>query len=552
MESQKDDPTGLLKAAHEALDRHEWVAARDGFRAATEHGDLGAEDLTGLGDASWWLGEVDEALAAYEGAYRQYLQGEQPRKAAISALGLALSLFLRGDVELGSGWMNRAQRLLRAEPEGAEHGYLSYFELESALAQGDLDGVIDRAHTIREMGRRYGDANLSAAGVLFEGRARVRQGRMDAGMALLDEAMVAVLTDDLVPEWAGNIYCHLMAVFNELIDIRRASEWVEATARWLDSLPGAVLFTGICRVHRSQVLLTKGAWEQAELDAVQVCEDLANLHVASIAEGRYQIAEIRRLRGDLTGAEEAYKMAHEYGREPQPGLALLRLAQERTAAASVSIRSALAAQPHDRLARSRLLAAGVEIALAGADLEGARRACSELEEIASSYETSGLQATALQAQGALLIADRSPEEALPTLRAACRQWRELDAPYEAARVCLLLVQAYDSLGDEDAVELELDAAASVFDRLGAKLDMARVAALRNRTTHPDGLTSRQVEVLALVAAGKSNREIAAELVISLKTVARHLSNIFAKLGISSRAAAAAYAVEHHLARGPRG
>ena len=552
MESHIDDSTGLLKAAHQALGRREWAAARDGFQAAAKHGNLGPDDLNALGDSAWWLGAVDEALASYEGAYRLYLQGEQPRKAAISALGLAVSLFLRGDVEIGSGWMNRAQRLLRAEPEGAEHGYLSYFDLESSLAGGDLDGVIDKAHSIREMGRRYGDANLSAVGVLFEGRALVRQGRMGEGMALLDEAMVAVLSDDLVPEWAGNIYCHLMAVFQELIDIRRASEWVEATARWLETLPGAVLFTGICRVHRSQVLRTQGVWEQAELDAVRVCEDLVNLHVAGAAEGHYQIGEIRRLRGDLTGAEEAYRQAHERGRDPQPGLALLRLAQDRTDAASASIRSALAAQPHDRLARSRLLAAEVEIDLAGGDLEGARGANAELEEIASSYETSGLRATALHTRGALLLADRSPGEALPILRTAYRRWRELEAPYEAARVSLLLAHAYDSLGDADAVTLELDAAASVFDRLGAKPDMAKVVSLRNPPTLPDGLTSRQVEVLVLVAAGKSNREIAAELVISLKTVARHLSNIFAKLGISSRAAAAAYAVKHDLTRGPRG
>src|ERR671918_2179882 len=346
----------LLRAARAAFERHDWLAAREAFTAAREQDDLSADDLNALGDAEWWIGDVDEALSAYEGAYRLYLQGEMPRQAAISAMGLAVSLFLRGDVELGSGWMNRAQRLLRDEPEGPEHGYLFYLDLEGALAEGDFEGVVSKAQEVGELGRRHGEANLTAAGILFEGRALVRQGQMNEGMALLDEAMVAVLSDDLIPDWAGNIYCHLMAAFHELADIRRAAEWVQATQRWLDTLPAAVLFTGICRVHRSQVLQVTGAWEQAEREALRVCEDLAGIHVLGAAEGHYQVGEIQRLRGDLSGAEASYQKAHEFGRDPQPGLALLRMAQGQPNAASASIEAVLVAQTDNRLARAPLCA----------------------------------------------------------------------------------------------------------------------------------------------------------------------------------------------------
>jgi tetratricopeptide (TPR) repeat protein len=250
----------VLKAARKAFDRRDWPLALESFRVARSESELTAEDLSALGDSAWWCGNVAEAMSAYEGAYRLYLHGDQPKQAAVHALGLAFSLLLRGDVEIGSGWINRAQRLLREEPESAEHGYLLYLDAEIAFAQGDLDKIMDQARELAGMGARFGDPNLAAGGVMFEGRALVRRGRMDEGMRCLDEAMVAVLSDDLAPEWAGNIYCHLMDVFHELGDVRRAAEWVEATSRWLERLPPAVLFTGICRVHRSQVLQLTGAW----------------------------------------------------------------------------------------------------------------------------------------------------------------------------------------------------------------------------------------------------------------------------------------------------
>jgi DNA-binding NarL/FixJ family response regulator len=547
-----DDATLTLEAARNAYARRDWLGARDGFRAARAAGELSADDLHSLADAAWWLGLVDESLTASEEAYRMFLQGARPRQAASAAMGIALSLFLRGDDGAGSGWMSRAQRILRDQPECPEHGYVRYLlEVEAALGGSDLEAVTSSARMVQEIGRRHADPSLVALGILGEGRVLIRQGRVVDGNELLDEAMVAVLGDELSPTWAGNIYCHLMAAYHELADFRRAAEWTRGTTRWLESLPAAVLFTGICRVHRSQVFQTSGAWEQAESEALRVCEDLADIHVASAAEGHYQLGELRRLRGDLAGAERAYRGAHERGRDPQPGLALLRLAQGRIDAAAASIRAGLAGTS-DRLARARLCVAQVEIACAAGDLETAHKASAELNETASDFGSSGLDVMARHARGTVLLTGGQAAKALETLRGAYERWQELHAPYECARVRLLVARAYDALGDSDAAARELDAAEAVFAHLGAVPDANTVVALRGEPPLPDGLTRREAEVLALVASGKTNNEVATALSISRKTVARHLSNIFTKIEVSSRTEAAAYAFAHDLASPARG
>jgi DNA-binding NarL/FixJ family response regulator len=338
----------------------------------------------------------------------------------------------------------------------------------------------------------------------------------------------------------------MMRVCYELSDIRRAGEWTQATTRWCESLPASGPFMGVCRVHRAQVFQAHGAWEQAEREATRVCEELADFDLGTVGEGYYQLGEVRRLRGEFAAAEEAFRQAHQRGRDPQPGLALLRLAQGRLEAAAGSIQAALAVAVRDRLLRARLCAARVEIALATGEIDTARSACDELEETAGIYRSSGLLAAAQHARGAVLLAGGQAVEALQTSRAACLLWQQLNAPYEVARVRVVLARAHEALGDTDAAALELDAAEAVFTRLGAAPDAKRVAEMRRRPLLPDGLTEREAEVLSLVAAGSSNREIAGSLVISEKTVARHLSNIFTKLGLTSRTAAAAYAFEHRL------
>lgn len=539
---------GLLVAARDAFGRQEWAAAFESFHAAWERGGLSADDCYALADSAWWVGEIEVALSAWEEAHRLYVRAGEPRRAAMAAMFIAAHSMERGDAAVGSGWMSRMHRLLRDEPEGAEHGYAIYHEIFDLMGADDPEGAIALARRMQELGSRFDDPNLMAVGLVGEGRAMIKQGRISEGMGLLDESMLAAMSGGLHPVWAGAIYCHLMDACRELGDVRRAVEWTEAAERWCERLPETGVYRGICRVHRAQVLQLQGAWDRAEREATSACTDVVRLHLTTVAAGHYEIGEIRRLRGDVSGAEEAFRHAHELGRDPQPGLALVRLAQGRIDAAASSIRAALAARAGDRLARAELCAAQVEIALAAGAVEAARAASDELDATAIDYASSGLVAAAREARGAVLLAVGDATEAVTTLRSACRLWQELDAKHRAAKTRTVLAEAYRALGDEDAAQLELDAARDVFERLGAALDARRVAELQGRSELPGGLSEREAEVLRLVATGRGNREIAAALFISERTVHRHVSNIFTKLGVTSRTAATAYAFENHLVR----
>jgi ATP/maltotriose-dependent transcriptional regulator MalT len=543
----------LLAEARAAYRQRNWPRAHQRFRAAWQAGEVEADDLYQASDAAWWMGDNAAFFEACEAAYRRYLESRRPRRAAIAALDLAVACFLRGDDTLGSGWMGRASRHLEGEPEAAEHGYLVYvLEVEGPLggiapsAAGAAESVLAAARRVQEIGRRHGDPTLVAAGMLGEGRALIKAGRVSDGLALLDETMVALLTDELNPAWAGNIYCNLMSAANHLADYRRARRWTEATTRWLAGMPVAVVFNGICRLHRARILQLGGEWDRAEEEAAQVGDELAEIFSTTAAAAHYRVAEIRRLRGDLAAAEQAYHRAHELGHDPQPGLALLRLAQGRWEAGAASLRAALVAEG-DPLARARLRAAQVEIALAAGDLELADAASAELEEVAATWSSSGLEIGARYARGATLLGSGRHEEALPLLRDACRGWGEIEAPYDCARVRELLARAYELLGDTESALRERDAAGAAYARLGARVDARRIAASRQAGPLPGGLTCREAEVLTLVAAGGSNRSVARDLGISEKTVARHLANVFGKLGVGSRTAAAAFAFEHGLA-----
>lgn len=553
-----DDGSRVLELARAAHGRGDWQRAFDLYVGARDDGVLERpEDLARLTDAAWWLGRTDDFLAAGETCFRHYVDVDRPRDAAMTAVELAVALFLRGEEALGSGWMGRAQRLLADLPEGPEHGYVRYVtEVEGALDGPDLGAVAAAGRAVQELGRRHGDPNLVASGLVGEGRALVRGGDAARGMRLLDEAMLAVLHQDLSPEWAGNVYCHLMASCHELADIARAREWTERTWTWLSGLPAAVLFTGICRLHRSQVHRVAGEWDRAEQEAARVLDDLAGLNVASVAEAHYELGDLYRLRGRLDAAAEAYAQARRLGRDPQPGLALLCLAQDDVDAAAGGIRAALHAAGPNRIARARLCAARVEVALATGELDAAREACTELEQAASRYATSGLEAEALTCRGRLALAEGRPAEALPALRAAGRRWHDVGAGYEAARTCRLLGAAYEGVGDIHAAESELRTAQETFEQLGAHTDARAVVravdALDGGRSLPHGLTEREAEVLALVADGRTNREVADALVLSTKTIDRHLSNIFTKLDVSNRTQAAAFAFSHGLAPSERG
>jgi ATP/maltotriose-dependent transcriptional regulator MalT len=540
-----------LERARSAVDALRWDEAYAAFHAAAEVAPLSPEDLESLADAAWWIGRTDESLARSEDAYHQHLAAGRAAHAARLAIEVGFLWLLRGEETVGSGWVRRAARQLADLPEGPEHGYLHYLDAQAALDDGDLERAVEVSRSIQRIAARHDDVTLGAIGLVLEGSAQVKAGHVDEGLALLDEAMLPVRAGRVAPSWAGNLYCHLMSLFFELADLRRARDWTDATERWCDQHSNAAMFAGICRVHRAQLLHLQGAWDDAERQATQVCRDLADMNLAVVAEGRYQIAELRRLRGDLDGAEQAYQQAHDLGREPQPGLALLRLAQGRTAAASTAIRAALATVDAS-LQRVPLLSAQVEISAATGTPEAASiasQAAAELARVADTYGTAGLIAAARHAAGvAHLVADEA-DRAIPLLRDARGRWLDLGAPREAAHARARLGEAYAAVGDAEAAERESSAGRQVLEELGAIGDLQAMAGSRAGAAGglPGGLTRREAEVLACMAAGRSNRQIAATLSISERTVERHLSNIFVKLGVASRTEAAAFAFAQGVA-----
>lgn len=519
--------------ARQAAGRRDWQAAYDLYAGLTGRTPA---DTEALAECAWWLGRMDEAIRLYTDAYREHLEGGNDQAAARAASQLAIHTRLVGEVAQSEGWLRRCTRLLESLPEGVEHGYALYLQIAGLSGSGDLDGALALALRMQDLGRRFSDPTLVALGVYFEGRARIKQARVREGLALLDEAMLAALSDELGPLWTGAIYCGLMDACNELRDMRRAFEWTEATRRWCDPLPLTSLYPGICRVHRAQVLQTRGEWRQAEEEALGACRDMVGVDVWAVADAHYEVGEVRRLRGDLAGADAAYTRAHEFGRDPQPGLALLRLAQGRIDAATASIAAALAPGTGSRLERAPLHAAQTMIALAAGDVELAERSAKEVVDAAVAFESAGLRAEGNRCSGAVLLAQGRAVEAMALLRMAFNAWQELDAPYDVARTRLLLADAYRALGDADAASRELAAATACFARLGV------VA----REGLPKGLTAREVEVVRLIAAGESNRAIAEKLVLSEKTVARHVSNIFGKVGATSRSGVTAFAYDSGL------
>jgi DNA-binding CsgD family transcriptional regulator len=395
-------------------------------------------------------------------------------------------------------------------------------------------------------GQRHGDADLAAVGRLGCGQAAIMLGRVAEGIAMLDEAMVGVTADEVSPVATGLVYCAVIAACHELFDLRRAQEWTSALASWCDAQPELVPYRGQCLVHRAQLTRLHGSWLAALAEAKQAAQHLADTEHPALGDALYEEAELHRLRGDTRAAEHGYRRASEFGCVVEPGFALLRLAQGQTRAAVAAIERALA-EPQFPAARARLLAAQVEVFLADGDPGRARQAAETLAALAAEFGSPPMLAgMAHHATGAVLLAEHDPPAALRSLREAWIAWQEVDAPYEAARTRALIGVACRELGDDETARMEFEASRRAFVRLGAAPDVCRVDELVARRSAPGGLTAREIEVLALVAKGSTNRAIAAELVISEKTVARHLSNIFTKLGVSSRAAATAYVYEHDL------
>jgi DNA-binding NarL/FixJ family response regulator len=414
------------------------------------------------------------------------------------------------------------------------------------MYHGDLSTAHDVFDQAGRIGDRFGDPDLMTLSRLGRGRTLILLGEIVEGVSWLDEAMVAVTAREVSPIVVGIVYCGVIDACHQIFDVRRAHEWTTALSHWCDAQPDLVPFRGQCLVHRAEIMQLHGAWPDAAGEVQRACE-LATGQPAVAGSAFYQQAELHRLRGEFVEAEEGYRQATERGRSPQPGLAQLRLAQGKLEDAAAAIRLAVE-EAEDRLSRAELLPAFVEIVLAAHDIREAQATAHELSDIASALDAPLLNARSAYASGAVLLAEGDARAALEELRRAWTAWQELEAPYEAARTRALIGLACRELGDEDTGAMELDAARRALQKLDAVPDLARVEALSKVRvpTATGGLTAREIEVLRLVAAGKTNRAIAGELVISEKTVARHVSNIFTKLGLSSRSAATAYAYQHEL------
>jgi DNA-binding NarL/FixJ family response regulator len=547
------DDTVTVDGGREAYERRAWEEAR-ALLAATEP--LEAEDLERLAVATYLVGRDEESTRAWEQAHARWTRLGDPDRAARCAFWLAFGLLLRGEAAQANGWLARAARLID-ETEGAgagrecaARGYLQVVACIEAMNAGDLETADAVAHQIVDLATRFDDHDLLGLGMLCLGEAALALGEGTRAAKLLDEAMVAVTTGEISPIPAGIVYCGVIEACMDAFDLRRAAEWTEALDRWCAAQPDLVPFRGQCLVHRSQLLQAHGAWAEASFEADRARQRLSEPAHPALGLALYQQGELHRLRGDVADAERAYRAASGQGREPAPGLALLRLAEGRVDAAAVAIRRTL---EHSRgqVTHPAMLAAGVDILLAAGDVEDARSAADELTKIAEAVDVPLVRAVTAYATGSVLLAEGDANSALGALRQAYLGWRDLGMPHDAARARVRIGVACRALGDHDAADLELEAARAVFERLGARPDLAEIARLATpvtpeRSARPSGLTERECEVLRHVAAGETDRQVAAALVISEHTVGRHLQNIFRKLGVSSRAAATAYAYDHGL------
>ncbi|MDN5932840.1 MAG: LuxR C-terminal-related transcriptional regulator, partial [Pseudonocardia sp.] len=520
------DIGSYLARARAAGAAGDWDSAYRAFTEAGRHAPLPVDAERGLGLAAWWLGRIPESLALAERTHRRQLADGEVEQAAGDAVELAVMLLLRGETAVGSGWLSRAQRLLEGRPECQALGLLRYVECLGALG-ADLPAALVGGRRLRAMGERLPDATLTALGLMVEGTAQVRGGGVDAGFALLDESMLGVVAGQVLPEYAGAIYCNLMEVCHQVADVERARQWTEATERWCGAFSSAVMFVGICRVHRAQLLALEGEWDRAAELARRVCGDLDGVAVSAVADAFCLLADVQRLRGDLDAAGEALGRARELGGCVQPEDALLRLARRQHGPALAGIRQALVEHGDDPFRRARILYATVEIAEQAGEPEVAGRAAGELDEIATTYGSRGLLARSWHARGLALLAAGDAARAVPVLERGGRAFRAMRAPYLSAQVTLALARCHRALGDTDTADTEDTIAHQLLDGLGAHPGC---------DDRPGGLTDRELEVLRHVAQGASNRQVSAELCITEKTVGRHLSNIYLKLDVTSRTA----------------
>lgn len=550
------DPS--VERARAAFAQRAWSAAFAAFSATAEREELEAADQERLAVCAYLVGEDEACERAWEAAHRRAFEAGDVAASARYAFWLGLCLILTGSsMSRAGGWLARGGRLV--EEGGLDcpaAGYLILPQFLGALEAGDAGAARDLAVRALEVGVRFDDPDLRALGILAHGQALIATGDFAGGTARLDEVMVSVTAGEVGPVTAGIVYCAVILQCLQVYDVARATEWTGALDRWCETQPDLVPYRGQCLVHRSQLQQAAGDWRHAITTAEAACRRLTDPPHPAVGLAHYQKAELHRLNGAFDDAEREYRLAGRHGHHPMPGLALLRLARGDAGAAADTIRRALE-ETVNPLGRPPLLSAAVDILRAAGDLPGARAAADELTAVAAGSSAPMLAAMAAQALGTVSVSEGDPAAGLAHLRAAATAWQTLRMPYEAARTAIQLGLGYAALGDRTSAAPEFDNSREILTQLGAAPDLDRLATLRrglaDQRSAPDPygqggatLSPREREVLGHVAEGKTNREIAVALVISQHTVARHLENIFAKLGVTTRAAAIARAYERHL------
>lgn len=538
------DPLSAARAAHAQQD---WQTCFDVLSdvdtSALSAGDE-AERLDLLAEVGWWLGRLDDCIDARERAYRAFDELGDPRRAGQCAVWLYEHHNFRASPSIAGGWLRRARRALEGLEDTTEFGALLLREAEVAHGSGRLDEAAALAERGIGLGRKLRSADLEAESLQTLGRVRIDQGRPGDGLALLDEAMLLLHDGRLSAYSTGKVYCSLISACEQLSDHGRASEWINATARWAQRNPFAV-FPGLCRVHHATALQLRGDWAEAEQEAARACRELAEINLPNAAAAWAEVGGIRRRLGDLDGAMLAFENADRLCPQPRAGLALLRLDQGKVEEAMSIINEVVEAAGWNRLARASALPARAQIAVAAGEMKIAANAADELDEIAREFDSAGLRAAAASVRGRVQLAAEDPD-ACSTLRDAVARWSDLGAPYEVATARMLLGRACHDRGDLAGSSAAFETGTEELGRLGVRVD-GRGADLAPRPPAlPAGLTEREVQVLRLVAAGLTNKEVAAALYLSDKTIARHLANIFTKIGASTRAGATAFAFENDL------
>ncbi|OIJ27249.1 helix-turn-helix transcriptional regulator [Nocardioides luteus] len=531
-----------LESARSAYARGDWAAAYAAWSGA-DADTLSAEELEDFAVAAELTGHHDETVTALHRAFRRSQETSDLGRSVRCAFRITMTAYVHGESALARGWTSRAESLV-AEVDGVERGWVDFLRMFRALEAGDFATAGGCADEVAERGRRFAEPDLTALGLCAQGRMALYSGRVVEGLARLDEAMVRVIAGEASPVVAGHVYCTAIEGCQEISDFGRVAEWTAALERWCAAQPGLLAFTGQCAVHRGQLLRLHGEWQQALEEFEHATRRYQEVNAPdAVGLAAYEAGEVLRLRGELAEADAAYERAADRGFDPQPGLALLWLSRGQSAAALAAV-DRLLAETNGPVQRCRLLPAAVEVLLDAGEIDRAREVAAELDGLAGHFGCVWLEAAAAHAHGAVELAAGDAAGALPYLRKAQQLWARAEATYERSRARLLTGRALAGVGDTESARRELEAARTVFRQIGARPAADEADALLAPAALPAGLTAREAEVLRLVASGRSNAQIAADLVLSEKTVARHLSNIFTKLDVRSRTAATAFAFEH--------